>query len=720
MTSTRPSEPPNGSDSSEMDKDKRDPIDPRLGSCLGDYLIESQIGRGGMGVVYRARHVPTGDQVALKLMSPDLADNASFRERFILEAEAGPMVAHPNVVEVFESGEVDGELFIAMALVEGTDLKKLIQEEGPLDTKRALSILGQVAAALDAAHESGVVHRDVKPQNILVAPGAEGGKDKVYLSDFGLLQPTSSESSISRTDQVFGSVGYIAPELIEGVPADGRADVYALGCVLYECLTGKIPFERANEIATVWGHIHEDPPLLTAERRDLPAGVDDAILKAMAKHPDDRFLTAGELIESFEEGLGRRRSRLRYANQRPLIARISRGKTEREVWSPNFFPELSRVRYATRERLDWRKVAAFGTAFLLLSSVQFGREGGLPRAVRDVAGAANSIGSAILEPIVGEKPEDPQKVARAEKVGPLDKQRVGALPGARSSRKGKTEKGGSKSGEAGGPSAPSASELKPLIAFSSNLDGDYDIYVVSPDGSGRTKLTDTDEDEWDPEWSPDGQWLAFLQGDFSGNTSDVFVIRWDGQRMRRLTSTTAYESNPSWLSASRILFNKGTGSYSIRSSGGREKLFREMTIDPDYCEGRKSLAYLRYTSGLVQDLRIWVAHADGSDAPLHDEIDQRNERAPALSPDCSSVVFWAVDDTFFSEVFVTDMDGSTVRIADGFDPDWSPDGRWIVFNTNDLRLIRPDGTEGRIILRAGPTEDLRMPTWRPLSRPLRA
>ncbi len=249
--------------------------DRRLGQRFGDYVLEEQVGRGGMGVVFRARNTATDAVVALKLMAPDLADNADFRERFIREAEAGPHLGHPNIVPVFESGEADGELFIAMELIQGTDLKGLIQQEGRLDPKRVLSIFRQAASALDAAHESGMVHRDVKPQNILVVPReTPQDVDRVYLTDFGLVRPLSSETSASRTGQVFGSVAYMAPELIEGIPADGRADVYALGCVLYECLTGNVPFERDNEVAAVWAHIHEDPPMLTDTRRDLPGRVE--------------------------------------------------------------------------------------------------------------------------------------------------------------------------------------------------------------------------------------------------------------------------------------------------------------------------------------------------------------------------------------------------------------------------------------------------------------
>lgn len=395
--------------------------DRRIGQRFGDYIVEDQIGRGGMGVVFRARHADSGDVVALKLMAPDLADNSTFRERFIREAEAGPNLGHPNIVPVFETGEADGELFIAMELIEGTDLKGLIQQEGRLEPKRALSIFRQAASALDAAHESGMVHRDVKPQNILVIPReTPQGSDRAYLTDFGLVRPMASETTASRTGQVFGSVAYMAPELIEGIPADGRADVYALGCVLYETLTGKVPFERDNEVSAVWAHIHEDPPLLTDTQPDLPGGLNDVVFKAMAKHPDDRFLTCGEFVAELELGLGRKLAAVKYAHVRPLVARIPRRKTEREVWAPNFFPELSRVRSASRERFDWRKGAALVAAVAVLSSVQIGRDGGIPQALADVADVADSAVDAVIDP-------DPEPVATGDQV--VDKGRDPAAAG---------------------------------------------------------------------------------------------------------------------------------------------------------------------------------------------------------------------------------------------------------------------------------------------------
>ena len=499
--------------------------DRRVGQRFGDYLVEAVIGRGGMGVVFRASNVVSGDIVALKLMAPDLADNAVFRDRFVREAEAGPNLVHPNIVRVLESGEAAGELFIAMELIEGTDLKGLVQQEGSLDPKRALSIFEQAASALDAAHESGMVHRDVKPQNILVIPrNSPDSADRVYLTDFGLVRPLASESSATRTGQVFGSVPYMAPELIEGIPADGRADVYALACVVYEALTGSIPFERDNEVSAVWAHIHEDPPMLADKRRDLPGGLNDVVFKAMSKHPDDRYLTCGEFVAELELGMGRKLSAVKYAHVRPLVARIPRRKTEREVWAPNFFPELSRVRAASRERFDWRKAAALVAAVVVLSSVQVGREGGIPQAVADVAAAADSVvDSAVTSAVDAVRDPGPEPADDGDRIADKDRD----LPAARRQIIHKSDRktlkalvpddptsAGKKNGA--GVVVPGSASGAGKIVFARNTIPEQgvnntsgsDIWVMDPDGTNQTNLTKTPIMEWWPSWSPDGAYIA--------------------------------------------------------------------------------------------------------------------------------------------------------------------------------------------------------------------
>jgi len=270
------------------------------------YRIEAVLGRGGMSVVYLAEHLALGRKVALKLLAPQLAGDDRFRERFVRESRIAAGMEHPNIVPIYEAGEAEGFLFIAMRYVPGTDLGRLIQGEGSLDPSRALWIVRETASALDAAHARGLVHRDVKPGNILVVPG-EGseGRDLVYLSDFGLTKRLESGTGgITQTGQFIGTVDYVAPEQIEGKRIDARADVYALACVLFECLTGHVPYERDTQVAALYAHLGEKPPRLTVSRPDLPATIDPVVAKALSKTADGRYATCGEFATAVRGTLG--------------------------------------------------------------------------------------------------------------------------------------------------------------------------------------------------------------------------------------------------------------------------------------------------------------------------------------------------------------------------------------------------------------------------------
>ena len=275
-------------------------LDQRIGTELGGYRIVEQLGRGGTSVVYRAEHVRLGRGAALKLLSPGLGD-ADFGDRFLRESRLAASLDHPNIVPVYDAGEDDGLLWIAMACVEGTDLKTLIADEGPLPVRRALSIVGQIASALDAAHARGLVHRDVKPANILVGPG-----DRAYLSDFGAVKELSS-AGLTRTGAFVGTIEYCAPEQIEGGEVDARTDVYALGCVLYETLTGEPPFHRPSEVAVLNAHLHSPPPRPSKAAPGLPSALDGVIAKALAKAPVDRYATPGELVSAARAAVAERK-----------------------------------------------------------------------------------------------------------------------------------------------------------------------------------------------------------------------------------------------------------------------------------------------------------------------------------------------------------------------------------------------------------------------------
>jgi serine/threonine-protein kinase len=265
-------------------------IDFSAGAQIASFQLEEEIGRGGMAVVYRARDVRLGRWVALKVLAPDYAQDEAFRQRFIRESRTAAAVDHPNIIPIFDAGEAGGVLYIAMRYVPGQDVHSLLHSAGPLATARALGIVGQVASALDAAHACGLVHRDVKPANMLLGGVADTGRaDHVYLSDFGISKQLNATSSLTLTGQVLGTLNYLAPEQIEGRQVDGRADAYALACTAFELLAGSPPFRRDENMAVMWAQLNAPPPALTSLRPDLPAAVDQVIARALAKDPADRF-----------------------------------------------------------------------------------------------------------------------------------------------------------------------------------------------------------------------------------------------------------------------------------------------------------------------------------------------------------------------------------------------------------------------------------------------
>src|SRR6266545_4148948 len=249
--------------------------DPAVGTVVAGYRIVAPVGRGGMGVVYQAEEVGLGGRpVALKLLPPGLAGDPAFRERFLREMRVAAAIDHPNIIPVYRAGEERGRLYIAMRYVDTFDLRRVLQAEGRLSAGRTLAILAQVARALDAAHARGLVHRDVKPGNILLVPPATDEEtEHVYLVDFGLARSASDDLSISGTGQFLGTPRYAAPEQVAGQPVDGRTDGYALGCVLFECLTGRPPFSAGSNEAVLVAHLEATPPLVTAERPVLSPAV---------------------------------------------------------------------------------------------------------------------------------------------------------------------------------------------------------------------------------------------------------------------------------------------------------------------------------------------------------------------------------------------------------------------------------------------------------------
>ncbi len=297
--------------------------DPVVGATLAGYRIERRLGRGGMSVVYLAEDLALGRKVALKVLAPELSDDAGFRERFRLESRLAASIDHPNVIPIYEAGEAEGQLYIAMRYVEGADLRRLIDEDGALDPARAVELVARAADGLEAAHDRGLVHRDVKPSNVLIA--SPGEHEHVYLADFGLTKTAESEEEAKEVAQLSGTTNYVAPELItEGAVGKG-ADLYALGCVLYEALTGHVPFPRSSELETLVAHIDEPAPKPSATRPEVSADLDAVVERAMAKDPAERYGSAAELAAAARATLPSERRPRRLAAALAAVAAVLAG-----------------------------------------------------------------------------------------------------------------------------------------------------------------------------------------------------------------------------------------------------------------------------------------------------------------------------------------------------------------------------------------------------------
>jgi tRNA A-37 threonylcarbamoyl transferase component Bud32 len=287
------------------------------GTVIAGFRVLSLIGEGATGTVYLAEDTVRGGRVALKRLTPELARDERFRQRFLRESHLAASLEHSSIVQVLASGEEEGVLYLAMTYIEGSDLREILRREGRLEPERTLELMSQVAAALDAAHGAGLIHRDVKPANILVKVEPSG--EHAYVCDFSLARHVSSVSSLTSERGFVGTIDYVPPEQIEGGSIDHRADVYSLGCVLFECLAGERPFERESELSVVFAHLNEPPPLLSELRPALPEAFDGVLQSALAKSPGDRYSTCSELVEAARAALQGRTFVRRKRRRRQLL-----------------------------------------------------------------------------------------------------------------------------------------------------------------------------------------------------------------------------------------------------------------------------------------------------------------------------------------------------------------------------------------------------------------
>jgi Tol biopolymer transport system component len=610
--------------------------DTHVGTELLGYRIEALLGRGGMSSVYRAEHRHLRRKVALKILAPALSENEGFRQRFLRESQLAASLDHPNIVPIYDAGESDGLLFIAMRYVEGTDLEHVLRADGPMPAERAIAMLVQVASALDTAHAHGLVHRDVKPGNILVeTAGWPEGHEHCYLTDFGLTKQLAAPSGLTDPGGFAGTVDYVAPEQIEGKPLDGRTDVYSLGCVLYRCLTGLAPFERENELAVIYAHLQESPPRLRKLRPDLPAGVEDVVESALAKDVEERPATCLDLIERFRAELG-------------LPSDLTSTPAIRS--EPTTIPKVARARRKRFGLARWLVAASLLAVIAVVAGLLVTRN-------RTEEGSGGIAGVAHIF-AVNDHGTELRQLTRglASDVSPVwspDGTKIAFV----STRAGDTKAiyvmnangSGIHSLTKGRPEATSPvwSPDATKIAYVSEAPN-RDIFVMNADdGSDKVVLTlDSLAADEDPAWSPDGSKIAFAtQRD--GNY-EIYVMNADGTDQTRLTFETGDDANPAW--------------------------------SPD---GTK----IAFDSNRTGDVEIWVMNANGTDQTQLTHHANRDAN-PSWSPDASMIVY-ARGKVPHTDLYVMHADGTrptplTNLHAGDQNPNWSKD--------NVIAFVRTTGT----------------------------
>jgi serine/threonine protein kinase/Tol biopolymer transport system component len=662
--------------------------DPRLGTSLSHYRLDEQIGRGGMGVVYLAFDQRLDRRVAVKVMASEMADDPSFRERFQREARMAAAIDHPNIIPIYDTGEEGSVLFLVMRYLQGTDLGNLLRDEGPLPEGRAVSVLGQVAGALDAAHEDGLVHRDVKPANILIAarPGP-AATDRVYLTDFGLTKRFSDASNaLTMTGHFVGTIDYVAPEQVQGGTIDGRADQYSLACVAFECLTGNVPFSTTSGVATLIAHIQEPPPRVTERRPDLTTQVDAALAKAMAKEPDDRFATCDAFVEALAAAMAASGGD---PNRTPTVVALPPppDKPSDKAAVPDEGPPNDGTPSKPDEQPPppeppgrSRKVGALIAGLIALTLVVGGVVLALNATKDSTDGGTTATGETTGT--TGGKTTEPPPPCDVPESSPAHHPGVTAqvfVMGADGANQIQISKGGLGT-ERGAPTfSPDCSE----IAFSRAVDGQRDIVFMTSDGTPAGALTDQPGDDDDPAWSPNGKRILFTS--HRNGNADVFVMDADGSNPTPLADAPGVDIDPSW------------------SSDGKQ---------------------IAFVSDQEGSLQVFVMDADGSNKRSVTAPALKGVGDPALSPDGGTIVFSAPSGGGGGrQLFVVDVETQETTQLTGpgaegggasiggvnAQPTFSPDGQAIVFTSTadgneNVYTMNADGSDARA-LTSGPDDD---------------
>ncbi len=690
-----------------------------IGRTIGSYQIVEELGRGGMAVVYRAYQPSLNRHVAIKILPPQLGFDQQFVDRFLREARAAASLRHPNIVVIHDVGREPAQeqdiFFIVMEYLEGRTLRQLVEEEGPLHSKRAALIVEQVASALDYAHQRGFVHRDVKPANIFVGPD-----DHVTLTDFGIAKAASETQHLTRTGTLMGTPEYMSPEQAAGGDVDHRTDLYALGVVLYQMLIGQVPFRGTTPHAVLHNVIYEAPLPPRQVNPNLSPALEGVILKAIAKQPEQRFQRGSELSRAVRQALaGAAPAGARVPPPPPPIQRAGAVPAARGSRSP-----LPWILAAIAAVL----VLIIGGLVLLLSGGDDGPEP-QPSATQAAAGASpEATWTALL-------PEPPAGTDAAP--GPTPEPGA-SLPPA-------TDPGlPPPPTETAAPPSPVPPVPAGRLAFSSNRDGGPEVYVLDMDAGTLLRITNNSADDWLPDWSPGGSRLAFTSA--RTGSYDLWVSQADGSGQELWVGTGAWDEYARWApDGQRLSFSSTAKTDGVENSeifvrqpdGSLVRVTNSRAEDQwaDWSpDGR-----LAYTEGFKadSDWDIYVVNADGSgraawlDEPTCDV-------QPTWSPDGQWIAFLRIvaDTNGNGGVDIEDMGDVWAGRASGgglrqltrnvwaTTPAWSPDGRWVAFaalrdsngsgasdSTDDADVLAVPLEGGDpVVLLAGPSRD-GDPSW---------
>jgi Tol biopolymer transport system component len=718
-----------------------------VGRTIGSYRIEASLGSGGMGRVYRGVHVHLNRAVAIKVLHEHLALDETFQARFLREAQAVAALSHPNIVDVLDFSHEQGVYYLVMELVPDGSLKTLLRrspEQGPVPLAVGLDLVRQAADALDYAHRQGMIHRDIKPDNLLLRRDNTTGALTVKITDFGLARMTSG-STITITGQVMGTPAYMSPEQCQGLPLDGRSDLYSLGVVLFEVVTGAVPFSSRSVSDAVYKHVYVPPPDPRTLRPDLPQPLADVILRCLAKDPAQRFATGRELAQAL--------TALVQPQPQPVLAPpthiASPDATTRAapqqaaalpprqvtVPPPASGPPPARVQPAPAGgRPSWFvPLVAVALALLLVG-----------------AGAAFLFGGGDEPPAPTSTPEQPALVAtETPALDALASPTDDGAPTATAEPAPEPTATPPEEESTATPAAEPATPTMPVIveptatletvaptatpeptpvqrmAFAAGRNvtdpaGILDIYLMEADGSNQRVLISEPDDDWLPSVSPDGSrivWVSRRHGNHQ-----IYLANIDGSDVRRLTTSTVDDLYPTWSSDNRsILFVRSDGDDELFLVDAIDGTVRQLTTNDRY-DGYATWApdgeHIVWSSGAggINQLYVMNALVEG-DSPRQLTTSQAFNYQPAWSPDGTRIAYVSNESGRNALYVIPAAGGTPVQLTGGATVDdwpvWSPDGTQLAFRRSDgpaatsatLVVINADGSDARVLATNASSDD---------------